>query len=79
MATSEQYALFRGYIDDRHHDGGMSDMSMMDFTAMVDETFVDTNMIEYRLPAQPRLSGPDNRQGNSWRPRSPIRWKTGCR
>ncbi len=62
-ATSEQYALFRDYIDERHHDGGMSDMSMMDFTAMVDETFVDTNMIEYRLPAQPSLSGPDNRQG----------------
>ncbi len=62
-ATTEQYELFRRYIDDRHHDGGMSDMAMMDFTAMVDETFVDTRMIEYRVPAQPTLAGPDQRRG----------------
>ena len=62
-ATTEQYDLFRRYIDDRHHDGGMSDMAMMDFTAMVDETFVDTQIIEYRLPAQPSLAGPDHREG----------------
>ncbi len=62
-ATSEQYALFRRYIDDRHHDGGMSEMSMMDFSAMIDETFVDTQIIEYRNPAQPSLPGPDSRQG----------------
>lgn len=62
-ATSEQYALFRRYIDSRHNEGGMSDMAMMDFSAMVDETFVDTRLIEYRLPAQPTLPGPDARQG----------------
>jgi len=62
-ATTEQYQLFRRYIDDRHYDGGMSDMAMMDFTAMVDETFVDTQIIEYRLPAQPSLAGPDHREG----------------
>ena len=62
-ATSEQFSLFRAYIDDRHHDGGMSDMSMMDFSAMVDETFVDTQLIEYREPAQPALAGPDHRKG----------------
>jgi arginyl-tRNA--protein-N-Asp/Glu arginylyltransferase len=38
-------------------------MAMMDFTAMVDETFVDTQIIEYRLPAQPSLAGPDHREG----------------
>ena len=31
-------------------DGGMADMTMLDFSAMVDESFVDTRMVEYRLP-----------------------------
>jgi len=62
-ATAEQYAVFRRYIDERHGSGGMSDMSMMDYSAMVDESFVDTRLIEYRLAAQPTLSGPDGRKG----------------
>jgi leucyl-tRNA---protein transferase len=49
-ATSEQYLLFRAYIDARHADGGMADMSVLDFAAMVDESFVDTRIAEYRLP-----------------------------
>lgn len=48
-ATSEQYALFRDYIDSRHGDGGMADMSVLDFAAMVDESFVDSHLTEYRL------------------------------
>lgn len=48
-ATSEQYALFRGYIDARHSDGGMADMSVLDFAAMIDESFVDTRVAEYRV------------------------------
>ncbi len=51
-ATAEQYALFRAYIDARHADGGMADMTVLDFAAMVDETFVDTRLIEYRRPAR---------------------------
>lgn len=47
-ATSEQYSLFRSYIDARHFDGGMADMTVLDFAAMVDESFVDTRLIEYR-------------------------------
>ena len=31
-ATAEQYAVFRRYIDKRHSNGGMSDMSMMDYS-----------------------------------------------
>ncbi|MGH6874739.1 MAG: arginyltransferase [Aestuariivirgaceae bacterium] len=50
-ATSEQYSLFRGYIDARHCDGGMADMTVLDFAAMIDESFVDTRIVEYRLPA----------------------------
>jgi len=47
-ATSEQYSLFRAYIDHRHADGGMADMTVLDFAAMVDDSFVDTRIVEYR-------------------------------
>jgi arginine-tRNA-protein transferase len=48
--TQEQYRLFRSYIDTRHGDGGMSDMTILDYAAMVEESFVDTTVIEYRMP-----------------------------
>jgi leucyl-tRNA---protein transferase len=48
-ATTEQYSLFRSYIDARHFDGGMADMTVLDFAAMVEESFVDTRIAEYRL------------------------------
>ncbi len=50
-ATSEQYSLFRSYVDTRHSEGGMADMTVLDFAAMVDETTVDTQIVEYRLNA----------------------------
>ena len=51
QATSEQYSLFRSYIDTRHSEGGMADMSVLDFAAMVDDTVVDSRIVEYRLGA----------------------------
>ena len=51
-ATSEHYALFRAYIDSRHGDGGMADMSVLDFSAMVDDNFVDSRLVEYRLRSE---------------------------
>ncbi len=48
QATAEHYDLFRAYIDTRHCEGGMADMSVLDFAAMIDETVVDTRLIEYR-------------------------------
>jgi arginine-tRNA-protein transferase len=47
-ATSEHYSLFRDYIDARHGEGGMADMTVLDFAAMVDDSFVDCKLIEYR-------------------------------
>jgi arginine-tRNA-protein transferase len=47
--TSEQYGLFRGYLDARHSDGGMADMSVLDFSMMIEDTHVDTMLVEYRL------------------------------
>ena len=46
--TSEQYGLFRNYIDARHGDGGMADMSVVDYAMMVEDTIVDSFMTEYR-------------------------------
>jgi leucyl-tRNA---protein transferase len=49
-ATSEQYSLFRTYIDTRHADGGMANMSVLDYAAMVDDTLVESRIVEYRMP-----------------------------
>ena len=48
-ATSEQYAILRPYLDARHADGGMADMSVHDYTGMVEETTVKTHLVEYRI------------------------------
>lgn len=47
--SSEQYALFRDYLDHRHAMGGMADMSVLDYAMMVEDTHVETIMVEYRL------------------------------
>jgi arginine-tRNA-protein transferase len=46
--TMEQYALFRRYIDARHGDGGMADMTALDYEAMIGDSTVDTSVVEYR-------------------------------
>lgn len=46
--TSEQFSVLRGYLDARHADGGMADMTVLDYAAMVEQTPVDTLLIEYR-------------------------------
>jgi leucyl-tRNA---protein transferase len=47
-ATREQFALLRTYLDSRHAGGGMSDMGLFDYVAMVEETPVQTHIVEYR-------------------------------
>ncbi|MDP5086789.1 MAG: arginyltransferase [Yoonia sp.] len=46
-ATEEQYTLFREYLDGRHATGGMADMDMFEFAAMVEETPIRSRLIEY--------------------------------
>ena len=48
VPTSEQYSVFRAYLDQRHHDGGMADMSVLDYAMMVEDSHVATRIIEYR-------------------------------
>lgn len=49
VPTSEQYSIFRAYLDERHHDGGMADMSVLDYAMMVEDSAVSTHLTEYRL------------------------------
>jgi len=57
IATSEQYALFRDYIAERHSEGGMADMSVFDYSMMVEDSAVETFITEYRrVPASRLLS-----------------------
>jgi leucyl-tRNA---protein transferase len=46
--TSEQYSLFRGYLDARHGNGGMADMTVLDFAMMVEDSHVESVLVEYR-------------------------------
>jgi leucyl-tRNA---protein transferase len=49
--TSEQYSIFRAYLDSRHRDGGMADMTVLDYAMMVEDSHVETRIVEYRRPA----------------------------
>ncbi|MWD26183.1 arginyltransferase [Aquicoccus sp. SCR17] len=46
-ATEEQYELFRDYLDNRHADGGMADMDVFEFAAMIEETPIRSRVVEY--------------------------------
>ncbi len=46
-ATEDQFNLFRSYLDGRHARGGMADMDMFEFAAMVEETPIRSRVIEY--------------------------------
>jgi arginine-tRNA-protein transferase len=48
VPTSEQYSIFRAYLDARHHDGGMADMTVLDYAMMVEDSHVKTRLVEYR-------------------------------
>ena len=50
-ATEEQWALLRRYLSARHPDGGMAAMDAHDFADMVEQSPVDTVMVEYREAA----------------------------
>ncbi len=51
-ATEDQFQLFRRYLDSRHADGGMADMDIFEFAAMIEETPIKSRVIEYTRPAR---------------------------
>ena len=55
-ASEEHYALFRKYITTRHAEGGMAQMSIDDYAAMVQDSPIPSRLIEFRL-ADGRLYG----------------------
>ena len=46
--SSEQFSLFSHYLANRHADGGMAGMTSLDFAMMVEDSHVNTKIIEYR-------------------------------
>jgi arginine-tRNA-protein transferase len=48
-ATEEQFWLLRRYLLSRHGVGGMADMTLLDYAAMVEETAVKSHIVEYRF------------------------------
>ena len=46
--TAEQYSLFRSYLDARHGDGGMADMTILDYSMMIEDSHVESRLVEYR-------------------------------
>lgn len=48
MATREQYRLFSRYLNTRHHDGEMAEMTFRDYRAMIEDTNIRTEVLELR-------------------------------
>ena len=49
QATIEQYKIFKDYQLSRHDGSDMSNMGLYEYTAMIEDTPIDTYIIEYRL------------------------------
>ncbi|MGO9546049.1 MAG: arginyltransferase [Rhodomicrobium sp.] len=58
--TIEQYALFRAYIEARHAKGGMADMSLLDYSMMIQDSTVETSLTEYRRRPPEGVNANDN-------------------
>lgn len=56
-ATTEQFDLLRRYLNIRHADGGMADMTWPDYVAMIEDTAVRTHIVEYRQAGADRGPG----------------------
>ena len=56
--SADQYALFRRYLDARHGEGGMVDMTVLDYAMMVEDSHVETGIVEYRQLNSTGAEGP---------------------
>ena len=63
-ATEDQFQLFRRYLDTRHADGGMADMDIFEFAAMIEETPIRSRVIEYTRPVDGADPGGSDRYGS---------------
>jgi arginyl-tRNA--protein-N-Asp/Glu arginylyltransferase len=51
-ASPEQFALFQRYQRERHGEGDMATMSFYDYRAMVEDTPIDTFVVEFRVESR---------------------------
>src|SRR3546814_14208123 len=56
-STEEQFELLHRYLKARHPGGGMTEMDEMDFADMVEQTPVDSYVIEYREQSENGIHG----------------------
>lgn len=56
-STAEQFALLQRYLNARHPTGGMAEMDEVDFADMVEQTPVESYVIEYRERGEDGRSG----------------------
>lgn len=56
-ASCEQFGLFNRYQSVRHSGGEMSRMDFFDYQALIEDTPVDTRVIEFRDPANTLVGG----------------------
>jgi leucyl-tRNA---protein transferase len=55
-ATREQFGLFQRYLASRHGESGMAGMSWPDYCAMIEDSPVDSLLVEWRRPDQSLLA-----------------------
>lgn len=48
IADDEHYSLISKYLCDRHQSGGMDDMDQGDFSELIEDTVVATELVDYR-------------------------------
>jgi arginine-tRNA-protein transferase len=56
LARTDHFSLFRRYLDARHADGEMANMDVGDYRALIEESFVESHVAEFR-EADGRLYG----------------------
>jgi len=56
-STEEQFSLLRSYLEARHPTGGMVGMDDIDYADMVEQTPVDSHVVEYREPSRDGVPG----------------------
>ncbi len=57
QASMEQFDLLSRYLNARHAEGGMAEMAWPDYVAMIEDTAVKTQLVEYRAPSDTNPQG----------------------
>ena len=56
-ATEEQYGVFFDYVRSRHGDGDMARMDFADYRSLVEDSLIDTVLVEFRDAGQRLIAG----------------------